>query len=70
MTKNPGENYSGISNPGWGASTINEMEGFRFPELLLAAHGSPAQLKCLLWGTKGLSAFVFREVLLLLNSPY
>lgn len=44
--KNPGEDYSGISNPGWRASTINEMEGFRFPDQLLATHGSSALLKC------------------------
>lgn len=44
--KNPGEDYSGISNPGWRASTINETEGFRFPDQLLATHGSSALLKC------------------------
>lgn len=46
MIKTPGEHYSGISSPGWRASTINEMEEFRFPDQLLATHGSSALEKC------------------------
>lgn len=42
--KKPGGDYSGSSSPGWRASTINEMEGFRFPHQLLATHGSSALL--------------------------
>lgn len=42
--KNPEGDYSGFSRPGWRASTINEMEGFRFPDQLLATHGSAALL--------------------------
>lgn len=58
MIKNPGEDYSGISNPGWRASTINEMEGFRFPDQLLATHGSPALLNVDSRGQRDSGGFV------------
>lgn len=44
MTKTQEGINSGSSSPGWRASTINEMEGFRFPDQLLATHGSSALL--------------------------